>query len=110
YAELGRRQPAQHAQSAGFGFADTEYNRRELEEAGCGNSAVVPIAIDWEQFDVPPDPEVARRLKDERTAILAVGQILPQKAIHDVIASFAKYRESDRSARLYLVRSTAMSG
>src|SRR5436309_2289096 len=110
YAELGREQLAELAQSAEFGFADSEYNRRELEEAGCANTAVVPIAIDWEQFDVTPDPEVARRLKDERTTILAVGQILPQKAIHDVIASFAKYRESDRSARLYLVGATAMSG
>src|SRR5213083_127254 len=110
YAELGREQLAELARSAEFGFADSEYNRRELEDAGCANTAVVPIAIDWEQFDVPPDPEVARRLNDERTTILAVGQILPQKAIHDVIASFAKYRESDRSARLYLVGSTAMSG
>src|SRR3989454_6787235 len=110
YAELGREQLAEVAKGAGCGFADGEYNRRELEEAGCANTAVVPIAIDWEQFDVPPDPEVAGRLKDERTTILAVGQILPQKAIHDVIASFAKYRESDRSARLYLVGSTAMSG
>src|SRR5712691_483743 len=110
YAELGREQLVELARSAEFGFADSEYNRRELEEAGCANSAVVPIAIDWEQFDVAPDAEVARRLKDERTAILAVGQILPQKAIHDVVTSFATYRESDRSARLYLVGSTAMSG
>src|SRR3989475_6545639 len=110
YAELGREQLAELARAAEFGFADSEYNRRELAEAGCANTAVVPIAVDWEQFDVAPDPEVARRLKDERTTILAVGQILPQKAIHDVIASFAKYRESDRSARLYLVGSTAMSG
>src|SRR5438309_3224646 len=110
YAELGREQLAELARAAEFGFADSEYNRRELAEAGCANTAVVPIAVDWEQFDVAPDPEVARRLKDERTAILAVGQILPQKAIHDVIASFAKYRESDTSARLSLVRSTAMSG
>src|SRR5437588_554559 len=110
YAELGREQLAELARAAEFGFADSEYNRRELAEAGCANTAVVPIAIDWEQFDVAPDPKVARALADERTAILAVGQILPQKAIHDVIASFAAYRTSDQGARLYLVGSTAMSG
>jgi glycosyltransferase involved in cell wall biosynthesis len=109
YAEVGRLQLVDLARNAEFGFADSEYNRRELEEAGFANTSVVPIAIDWEQFDVPPDPEVARRLTDERTTILAVGQILPQKAVHDVIAAFAKYREADRSARLYLVGSTAMS-
>ena len=110
YAEVGREQLVELAKSAEFGFADSEYNRRELAEAGCANTAVVPIAIDWEQFDVTPDPAIARALADERTAILTVGQILPQKAIHDVIASFAAYRESDRAARLYLVGSTAMSG
>jgi len=110
YAEVGREQLLELAKSAEFGFADSEYNRRELAEAGCANTAVVPIAIDWEQFDVAPDPKVARALADERTAILAVGQILPQKAIHDVIASFAAYRTSDQGARLYLVGSTAMSG
>src|SRR5438105_13867766 len=100
YAELGREQLAELAKTAEFAFADSEYNRRELEEAGFANTSVVPILIDWEQFDVVPDPDVARALADERTAILAVGQILPQTPIHDVIAAFAPYRESDRTARL----------
>src|SRR5436309_10292754 len=110
YAELGREQLTALARGAELGFADSEYNRRELAAAGCANTSVVPIAVDWEQFDVPPDAAVARRLADERTAILAVGQILPQKAVHDVIAAFARYRTSDQGARLYLVGSTAMSG
>ena len=59
-------------------------------------------------IDVTPDPVVTRRLADERTAILAVGQILPQKAVHDVIAGFAAYRRRDEGAHLYLVGSTAM--
>src|SRR5205814_9843895 len=71
--------------------------------------AVVPPLVDWEEFDRPPDQDVARRLADERTSILAVGQILPHKAVHDVVAAFAKYRESDRTAQLYLVGPTAMS-
>jgi glycosyltransferase involved in cell wall biosynthesis len=110
YADIGRQQLVELARAAEFGFADSEYNRRELADAGCANTAVVPIAIDWEQFDVAPDPDVTRRLADERTVILVVGQILPHKAIHDVIAAFATYREADRGARLYLVGSTAMSG
>ena len=110
YADVGRDQLKLLAKSAEFGIADSEYNRKELEEAGLANTAVVPPLVDWEDFDRPPDPEVARRLADERTAILAVGQILPHKAVHDVVAAFAKYRESDRTAHLYLVGSTAMSG
>jgi glycosyltransferase involved in cell wall biosynthesis len=110
FAELGREQLVELAKAAELGIADSEYNRRELEQAGLANTAVVPALVDWEDFDRPPDPEVARELADERTTILTVGQILPHKAVHDVIAGFAKYREADHSARLYLVGSTAMSG
>src|SRR5207302_248697 len=35
YAEVGREQLLELAKSAEFGFADSEYNRRELAEAGC---------------------------------------------------------------------------
>ena len=109
YSELGREQLKELAKVAEFGFADSEFNRQELEAAGIAKTAVVPILYDWEAFDVTPDPVVTRRLADERTAILVVGQILPQKAVHDVIAAFARYREGDRGAHLYLVGSTAMS-
>jgi glycosyltransferase involved in cell wall biosynthesis len=109
YSEVGREQLRELARVAEFGIADSEYNRKELEEAGFANTAVVPPLLTWDDFDRPSDPAVARELADERTAILAVGQILPHKAIHDVVAAFAKYRESDRTAHLYLVGPTAMS-
>ncbi|MEK7862777.1 MAG: glycosyltransferase, partial [Chloroflexota bacterium] len=109
YSDLGREQLRELAQVAELGIADSEFNRQELEAAGLAKTAVVPILYDWEAFDVTPDPVVTRALADERTAILVVGQILPQKAVHDVIAAFARYRQGDRGARLYLVGSTAMS-
>ena len=110
FADLGREQLRELAQHAEFGIADSEYNRKELEEAGLANTAVVPALVDWEDFDRPPDPYVARTLADERTTILTVGQILPHKAVHDVVAAFARYRESDPTARLFLVGPSAMSG
>jgi len=109
YADVGREQLKLLAKSAELGIADSDYNRKELEEAGLANTAVVPPLVDWEDFDRPPDQDVARRLADERTAILTVGQILPHKAVHDVVAAFARYRDSDRTAHLYLVGPTAMS-
>src|SRR2546430_1597813 len=84
FAELGREQLKELAKAAEFGIADSEYNRKELEAAGLANTAVVPALVDWEDFDRPPDPEVARELADERTTILTVGQILPHKAVDDV--------------------------
>ena len=109
WATLGREQLAKLAKVSELGIGDSEYNRKELEAAGFAQTAVVPILVDWSTFDVEPDPEVARRLSGER-AILFVGQLVPQKAPHDLIAGFAKYRESDGDARLYLVGSTADSG
>src|SRR5205814_87964 len=110
YSEIGRRQLADYAKHAVLGIADSEYNRKELEQLGYPRTAVVPILVDWSAFDAPPDAAVACRLADERTSILVVGQLLPQKALHDVIPAFARYRESDRTARLYLVGSDRMSG
>lgn len=109
YAEIGRRQLKELATQSELGIADSEFNRRELEELGYANTAVVPIIVDWSAFDVEPDATVMRTLSEERTSIVTVGQLLPHKGIHDVIAAFARYRERDRGARLYLVGSTAMS-
>ncbi|HLZ47413.1 MAG TPA: glycosyltransferase, partial [Candidatus Limnocylindria bacterium] len=109
YSEIGREQLAEFAKVAELGIADSRYNEQELVRAGFAKTAVVPIIVDWSAFDVAPDPAVLRELADERTDILAVGQILPQKAVHKVVAAFAKYREGDRSARLWLVGSHAMS-
>src|SRR5213593_1673547 len=100
YAELGREQLKELAKVAEFGIADSEYNRKELEAAGLANTAVVPALVDWEDFDRPPDPDVARALADERTALLTVTQILPNKRVYYLGAPFALYREPDRTAEL----------
>ncbi len=109
YSEIGRRQLKDLARHVELGIADSEFNCRELDELGYARTAVVPIIVDWSAFDVEPDPAVMKALSEERTSIVTVGQLLPHKGIHDVIAAFARYRERDRGARLYLVGSTAMS-
>ena len=109
YSEIGRGQLAEFAKVSELGIADSDYNRTELVRLGFAKTAVVPIMVDWSAFDVEPDPDVLRELSDERTDILAVGQILPQKAVDKVVAAFARYRESDPTARLWLVGSHAMS-
>ncbi len=110
HAELGRTQLRALAGTCELGIADSEFNRQELEASGFSRTSVVPILVDWAAYDVHPDPRVLRTLADERTSILVVGQILPQKALHDVLPAFARYRLRDPGARLYLVGSTNMSG
>ena len=48
-------------------------------------TAVAPILPDWEPLDAEPAPVVPRRLADERTSILVVGQILPHKRTHEAV-------------------------
>jgi len=97
------------AKVAEFGFADSEFNRsssrpRHREDRRRAH----PLRLGGVRRRAPT-PAVTRILADERTSILAVGQILPQKAIHDVIAGIRALPPA-RRARLYLVGSTAMSG
>jgi glycosyltransferase involved in cell wall biosynthesis len=110
YAELGRRQLVELARASELGIADSEYNRHELESVGFARTAVVPILLDWEAYDQEPDPGVLAALAETPTAIVAMGQLMPHKAIHQVIAGFAAYRKSDRDARLFIVGSSAMAG
>ena len=110
HSRLGREQLRDLARTAELGIADSGFNRRELDEAGYARTAVVPILTDAAAFDVEPDPAVARELAEERTSILVVGQILPQKATADVLEAFARYRAADPAARLYLVGPHGMSG
>jgi glycosyltransferase involved in cell wall biosynthesis len=110
HSQLGREQLRALANACELGIADSEFNRQELEEVGFPRTAVVPILTDPLGFAVRPDAQVSAELADERTSILVVGQILPQKAIHDVIDAFARYRAADPTARLYCVGPTTMSG
>jgi glycosyltransferase involved in cell wall biosynthesis len=110
HSALGRDQLRELARTSELGIADSEFNRAELRELGFDRTAVVPILTDPTLWDVTPDPRLLKELGDERTAILVAGQILPQKAILDVLDAFARYRDRDHGARLYLVGSHGMSG
>ncbi len=110
YAEMGREQLRAFAAVAPLAIGDSEYNRRELEQAGFAHTAVVPILIDWSWTETRADSHAARRMASRANKILFVGRISPQKAIHDLIAGFAAYRDRDRSAQLVLVGSRDDAG
>ncbi len=108
WCEVGREQLRRLATVCELGIGVSEYNRAELAASGFAKTAVVPILLEWSAFDVAPDAVVARRLADERTAVLAVGQLLPHKGVAELLRAFARYRESDASAHLYVVGSSAL--
>jgi glycosyltransferase involved in cell wall biosynthesis len=82
----------------------SEYDRRELEEAGYARTAHVPILIDWHAYDTTPDDAVMARWDGVRPLLLFVGRVSPHKRQDDLIRMLAYYRACiDPNARLVLV-------
>ncbi len=103
----GRRELAAFAPRTELALGDSEYNRRELEEAGYARTAVLPIVLDFARYERRPSPVVRRLYDDGRTNILFVGRVIPNKKIDDLIRAFAWYqRWFDPSSRLLLVGDT----
>ncbi|MEK4981416.1 glycosyltransferase family 4 protein [Bacillus sp. FSL K6-6540] len=89
-------------------YADSDYNRSELIDIGYKCTAVTPIMIDFEEYDVPCNYDLLSSLKKNKkgTDILFVGRIAPNKKQEDIIKTFYYYKKYfDQEARLFLVGS-----
>jgi glycosyltransferase involved in cell wall biosynthesis len=99
----GRRELAAFAPRTALALGDSEYNRRELEEAGYARTGVLPIVLDLEAYRTPPSPVTRGLYDDGRTNILFVGRVIPNKKIDDLIRAFAAYQKGwNRESRLIL--------
>jgi glycosyltransferase involved in cell wall biosynthesis len=101
---LGREQVASLRGDVDLALADSEFSRKELEGAGFARTGVLPIFVDFARYREPPSPVLLRHLDDERTNILFVGRLTPNKRQEDLIrlASFWK-RFVSPAVRLVLV-------
>jgi len=100
----GRRELAAFAPRTALALGDSEFNRRELEEAGYARTGVLPIVLDLAVYERPPSPVVRRLYDDTRTNLLFVGRIIPNKKIEDLVGVFAAYqRYVNPVSRLLLV-------
>jgi glycosyltransferase involved in cell wall biosynthesis len=75
-------------------FADSEYNKKELEELGYNNVDILPIAYDFNSLEI----EGVIRNSFEGLKILFVGRITPNKKQEDLIRFaeiFRKYFRTD---------------
>jgi glycosyltransferase involved in cell wall biosynthesis len=86
-AMLGREDLKSLAGHTDIALGDSEYNRRELEELGFGNTGVFPIAVDTERITrAPRRPALEKVLEEEDWPnYLFVGRIVPNKKIEDHI-------------------------
>lgn len=105
-AELdhGRRQLARVVVRARLGLADSAFNAEELVRLGLDDVVVSPILFDPVANVVEPSAvavERARQRSGGGPTWLFVGRVAPNKAHHDLVASFAT--SADPSAHLVLV-------
>jgi L-malate glycosyltransferase len=96
-------------------LAVSEFNRRELVEAGIPESrtAVLPIFLGLEKFaHTERNPTLYRRLRQVgRMSLLTVGRLAPNKGCDDLIKLFYTYRRQvNPAAHLWLVGSRAFVG
>ncbi|MAG71987.1 MAG: hypothetical protein CL471_17105 [Acidobacteria bacterium] len=92
-AVLGRRELATLAGRVDLALGDSDYNRRELEELGFGDTGVLPIAVDTDRMArLARQPALERMLDDGLVNILFVGRMVPNKKIEDHIRLAEHYK------------------
>jgi glycosyltransferase involved in cell wall biosynthesis len=90
---MGRQELATLAGRTDVALGDSEYNRRELEAMGFGNTAVFPIAVDLERIrHAARRPALENVLSDGLVNFLFVGRIVPNKKIEDYIKLAEHYK------------------
>lgn len=100
----GRRELAAFVRRAHLALGDSEFNRTELEAVGFHPTGVLPLLLDPDQLEVPPNPYVLRMFDDAKTNFLFVGRLIPNKRFEDIIKVFHIYQKYiDPDCRLLLV-------
>jgi glycosyltransferase involved in cell wall biosynthesis len=102
YVRLGRQQLRRLASRSVAGIAVSNYNRREMLEAGFRRVIVLPVRTRFDRFEKQRG-SFGNRTRDW----LFVGRVVGNKAQHDIVRSFAAFaRAYDDEAVLHLVGST----
>ncbi|MFC2156425.1 glycosyltransferase family 4 protein [Acidobacteriota bacterium] len=90
---LSREELKALAGNVELALADSEYNRKELEELGYQNTQVFPLFIDFEKYEGPQSSFIYDLFNDDRTNILFVGRIVPNKRIDELIKVVFYYKK-----------------
>ncbi len=100
----GRLELKSLAGQVDLALGDSEYNRRELEEAGFARTGVLPLVMDFSKFDLPVLPVFRELFADGKANLLFVGRVIPNKKVEDVLRVFALFqRHFQPRSRLFVV-------
>jgi glycosyltransferase involved in cell wall biosynthesis len=92
-SRIGRAELLSLRNRVDLSLADSEYNRLELVELGFPNTHAFPLFIDFAKYERPPDPFVHKLFRDDRTNILFVGRIAPNKRIDNLVRTVFYYKK-----------------
>jgi L-malate glycosyltransferase len=99
-----RRELAQFVPRASLALGVSEFNRRELEAMGFRRTGVLPIVPDFRVYEGGGSRLTRALYEDDRTNLVFVGRISPNKKTEDVVRAFACYqRYVNPRSRLFLV-------
>jgi glycosyltransferase involved in cell wall biosynthesis len=84
-SRLGRKELASLVPHVSLALADSEFNCQELRKLGFKKTAVFPLFVDFARYERKINRLVYELFRDERTNILFVGRIVPNKRIEDII-------------------------
>ncbi|MBQ0134842.1 MAG: glycosyltransferase [Clostridiales bacterium] len=100
-AEKGKKQLEKLIAATEEQWADSDFDRRELEALGAKNVKVLPLLLERERYALDgPNGSV---FDDRCPNILFVGRLAPNKKIEDLLRAFACYRARwGENARLLL--------
>ena len=104
----GRRELRAYASRVSLAAGASEFNRQELEALGFPNTAVLPVVPDFSHLGGVPDQRVLDAFDDDRTNILFVGRMIPNKRPDQLIRFFHAYQSLvNPESRLLLAGSSA---
>jgi len=104
----GRRELGAYASRVSLAAGASEFNRLELEALGFPNTAVLPVVPDFSHLGGIPDSRVLDAFDDDRTNILFVGRMIPNKRPDQLIRFFHAYQSAvNPNSRLLLAGSSA---
>ena len=90
---LGREELRSLAPVTDIALADSPFNARELVEFGFREAKVFPLYVDFAKYEKPANAFVQGLLRDDRTNILFVGRVAPNKKIEDLIKVTFYYKK-----------------
>lgn len=92
-SRIGREELVLLAPKVALALADSEFNRQELLKLGFKKAEVFPLFVDFKKYKKTMSRFMYNLFKDERTNVLFVGRVVPNKRIDDLIKVIFYYKK-----------------